>query len=313
MNSTLFKLAKNLLRSFTSRSPSSSVNEPLTSRQTTTVKTHQHLSHYVTKLLVVYCRNASNERKATGKKTIYAKRGNFHLHDSIRVKFVRCLDFEVYWVTSLLISLSCIDVSMFVYSFLYFCTWVYARILSDNAMTQVIAITQRRSFCNVLKNKVQHCCWWRNLKGRESADTNLNIAQLLSIYQWLHLETEPRKDKTWKLKGRKFKPQLYDNPMRGLGNAVLALFGTFLVITEVSSKIVRWTQYSGSQGSVEQITRSNFTLRNLRTDIQVHASRLNCGNGDIKHLNEHKKKSRNWFVLYLRLFKGIYLSWLSDL
>ena len=26
---------------------------------------------------------------------------------------------------------------------------------------------------------------------------------------------------------------------RGLGNAVLALFGTFLVITEVSSKIVR--------------------------------------------------------------------------
>ena len=62
------------------------------------------------------------------------------------------------------------------------------------------------------------------------------------------------------------------NSSRGLGNAVLALFGTFLVITEVSSKIVRWTQYSGSQGSVEQITRSNFTLRNLRTDIQVHAS-----------------------------------------
>ena len=30
----------------------------------------------------------------------------------------------------------------------------------------------------------------------------------------------------------------YWNALRGLGNAVLALFGTFLVITEVSSKIV---------------------------------------------------------------------------
>ena len=58
--------------------------------------------------------------------------------------------------------------------------------------------------------------------------------------------------------------------IRGLGNAALALFGNFLVIYRMSSKIVRWTQYSGSQGSVEQITRSNFTLRNLRTDFQVH-------------------------------------------
>ena len=96
MNSTLFKLAKNLLQSVTSRSPSSSVNEPLTSRQTTTVKTHQHLSRYVTKLLVVYCHNTSNERKATVKKPIYAKRGNFHLHDSTRVKFVKRLDFDAF-------------------------------------------------------------------------------------------------------------------------------------------------------------------------------------------------------------------------
>ena len=58
---------------------------------------------------------------------------------------------------------------------------------------------------------------------------------------------------------------------RGLGNAVLAVFGTFLVIYRMSLKIVRWTQYSGSQGSVVQITRPNFTLPNLRTDFQVHA------------------------------------------
>ena len=64
----------------------------------------------------------------------------------------------------------------------------------------------------------------------------------------------------------------YTHTTRGLGNAVLAVFGTFLVIYRMSSKIVCWTQYSGSQGSVEQITRSNFTLRNLRTDIQVHAT-----------------------------------------
>ena len=81
--------------------------------------------------------------------------------------------------------------------------------------------------------------------------------------------------------------------LRGLGNAVLALFGNFLVIYRMSSKIVRWTQYSGSQGSVEQITRSNFTFRNLRTDIQVHANRTFLMGGfryNIAQNTDRKKK-----------------------
>ena len=66
----------------------------------------------------------------------------------------------------------------------------------------------------------------------------------------------------------------------------------------MTSKIVPWTQCSGSQDLVEQITRSKFTLRRFRIQIQVHAVPLK----DVHIMSENKSGFSFGFLILVSGF-----------